>query len=232
MGLFVDLNNKKEIPSSGEQASKAAGFSGANGQVFTESQPVSVQSVPVGGFMVTPSLLLGGITPREAIEIHEQIANTHYSHKNLFLIEITDISGSADIGPVFNLFCADVSYESITIPSDRTAIGSASMDGVRTTEHVEMSITTLDDSHGTIKRWFAGKAAKVASPDGLVGLPIDYLVKIRVLHAFIADESSAGGYEDIYLMRPVSQSNEFSRSDDSLQELQLVFTQFDTFFPA
>ena len=68
-----------------------------------------------------------------------------------------------------------------------------------------------------------------ANADGTVGVPMDYLVKIRVLHSFITDDSNKGGYEDTFLMRPVSVSSSLSRREDAVQEVQLTFTQFDTF---
>lgn len=180
--------------------------------------------------------LLGGITMSEAQRIHSQVQSTKYAKKNLFFIEILDFwpgKGGAQTGGSnpFNLFATNVSFGPYTVTSEAKPIGSAVIDGVTGSERVELRVTTYDDAHGTLKRWFAARAEAVIRPDGTFGLPGDYLVQVRILHAAINDEvmEKFGGYEEKFIMRPTSIENELSRTEDNLEEIQMAFSQFDTF---
>jgi hypothetical protein len=192
-------------------------------------------------FQNTPTPLFGGITPSEAKQIYAAVAALQIAKKNLFLVEIKDANPNNTFfttGPAalytpgnraFNLFVTDLDYAPATISGDKHRVGSASMDSVGGFEPVEMRMTAIDDVIGTIKSWMQYKCALVTNADGTVGVPMDYLVKIRVLHSFITDDSNTGGYEDTFIMRPVSVSSSLSRREDAVQEVQLAFTQFDTF---
>lgn len=180
--------------------------------------------------------LFGGITPFEAQRIHDEVIATQYAKKNLFFLEILDFfpgDGGAQRGAPnpFNLFATGVSFTPHTVTGEAKQIGAGVMDGITGSERVDMRITTYDDAHGTVKRWFKERARAVAHQDGTFGVPADYLVQIRVLHAAINDEVMArfGGYEQRYIMRPASMEVELSRTEDNLEEIQMSFTQFDTF---
>jgi hypothetical protein len=105
------------------------------------------------------------------------------------------------------------------------------MDAVTACERADFRLTTLDDAYGQVKRWFNLRKDLIAKPDGSFGVPTDYLLKIRILHAAINDDvmQRYGGYEEWYIVRPVGIETELARGEDGLQELQLSFTQFDTF---
>lgn len=189
----------------------------------------------------TPTPLFGGITPTDALAIYKEFAGLQLAKKNLFLVEISDLNPesplwldgpsyiSSDGSRAFNIFVTDVEYSPWTITGDKRRIGAATADSVGGFEAVEMRITTLDDTVGSIKSWFDYKASLVVNSDGTVGVPRDYLVKVRVLHAFITDGSNQNGYEDEYLMRAVGETVSLSRREDNMQEIQMTFTQFDTF---
>lgn len=190
----------------------------------------------------TPTPLLGGITPAEAKAFFDTCSATRYAKKNLFLIEVTDLMPSSmdtlvsrltagDGASMFNLFATEVNYSPWTITGDKMRVGSASIDSVHSLESVDLRITTMDDSVGTIKKWFESKAAAATRRDGSVGVPIEYLVKIRILHSFITDLSNPGGYESILYVRPAGIEYDLSRRDDNVQEIQMTFSQFDSFFP-
>lgn len=179
--------------------------------------------------LFTPSALLGGITMKEARAIFEECVATDYAKKNLWHIAITNLSGGEPYN--FNLFATDVGYAPSTVSGDAVLIGSGSFDNITGTERVEMRVTTLDDSEGSIKRWFKDRYDRVARPDGTFGLPVEYVFKVEVMHAFISEraEGSGAAFIDTFLMRPTSIEYEKSRRDDNLEELQMTFTQFDTF---
>jgi hypothetical protein len=193
-------------------------------------------------FQNTPTPLFGGISPSDAKQIYSAFAALQLAKKNLFLVEVSDYKPQQveifTSGPLalytpgsraFNLFVTDIDYAPATISGDKHRIGSASMDSVGGFEPIEMRINAIDDVLGTIKLWMQYKCSQVANVDGTVGLPKDFLVKIRVLHSFITNDSNKNGYEDNFIMRPVSVSSSLSRREDAPQEIQLTFTQFDTF---
>jgi hypothetical protein len=178
----------------------------------------------------TPTPLFGGITPAEAKRKHDEIMATRFAKKNLFLIEVSSsLFGNGWNFDRFNLFATDVTYAPITISGEKRRIGSAAVDIVNSSDPIEMRITTKDDQAGTIRRWFAAHSAKVAGTDGTVGVPAEYAIKIKIVHAFITRESNRGGYEDIGLFRPANIEVDLSRRDDNLEEIQMSFTQLDTF---
>jgi hypothetical protein len=140
-------------------------------------------------------------------------------------------SGHEDISHAFNLFATDLSYSPPSVASEGKNIGMAVVDMVSGTERAELRITTFDDARGTIRGWFNAKLARVAHADGTLGLPIEYLVKIDILQSATDEIGGAlfGGFKDSYLVRPTSIEYELSRSEDGLQQLQMTFSQFDTF---
>lgn len=188
----------------------------------------------------SPTPLLGGITPAEAKRIHDEIRATKFAKKNLFLIEVSselfgkdlwdfDRFGKYWVFDRFNLFVTDVSYAPITISGEKMKIGAAAVDVVNSSDPIEMRIVTKDDAEGNIRRWFAAHSATAAHDDGTVGVPAQYAIRIRIVHAFITRESNRGGYEDVGLFRPANIEVDLSRRDDNLEEIQMTFSQLDTF---
>ncbi|WP_454056800.1 hypothetical protein [Cupriavidus sp. Marseille-Q8015] len=181
------------------------------------------------------SRLLGGLTLLEAEQLAERIADTDYARKNLFYLEITDFDprsyGIAPPSELFNMFATAVQFSPITIAGDSKQIGSGALDGLQGRELVQLRVTTFDDVYGSIKRWMQVRSDAAVAPDGTFGLPVDYLVKVRILHAAINDETMMrfGGYEQSYIMRCAGYETDMNRGEQGLQELQLSFVQFDTF---
>lgn len=172
------------------------------------------------------SKISGGITLQEARRMFEEAAATDFSRKNLFHISAVNVSrGSA---PNLNLFATAVAYAPHTLVGEAVRIGSAWMDRPEGMERVEARITTYDDSFGTVKRWFEALRLAYAKNDGTFGLPVDYLVKIRITHGGI-QEGSPALYANEYTMRAGSIECDNSRREDGLQELQMSFVQFDPY---
>lgn len=129
----------------------------------------------------------------------------------------------------FNVYATDVSYSPITIEGEPVNIGSAVIDNVTATGHVEISVTCRDDKYGTIKKWADGKASQVAHADGTFGLPADYALNIRILHGYVGDDIALGrGYSQSFVCRIGSVEISKSRGDTGLNDLQIKFTQIDT----
>lgn len=180
-----------------------------------------------------PLPLLGGITIKRAREIFEQYSATQFAKKNLWFLRIGDIKplGGGYAPLDINLFATEVSYSPSTIVGDAVRIGSALFDNVQGSERVEIKVTTMDDTAGSVKRWFEERAARIAHQDGTFGLPIDYLLRVEITHACIGPE--ADGFRiaktDKYVVRAGNIDYELSRRDDALQELSFSLVGFDTF---
>lgn len=178
----------------------------------------------------TPAPLFGGITATQAKQMYDDMQGISLARKNLWLVEVTSNVwfGLLDVAN-FNMFVTDLEYSPFIISGNKIGVGSSKVDLVEGSDAVELRMTTLDDKVGTLKRWFANCCDAVASQDGTVGVPDDYAVKIKVLHSFISDDSNQGGYQDIGLFRPVNLDLSLSRRENGLEELQMTFSQLDTF---
>lgn len=177
----------------------------------------------------TPTPLFGGITPTEAAKIYDDMRGNSFSKKNLFLIEISSKLMGAGISQRFNMFVTEIDYAPFTISGEKRKVGSASVDSVQSSEPIEMRITTMDDQSGSIKRWYVNHHGAAAQENGTVGVPDNYAIQIKVVHSFITRKSIRGGYEDIGLFRPANLEFSLSRREDGLQEVQMTFSQLDTF---
>lgn len=178
--------------------------------------------------------LLGGITLKEAERIAAEVHSTNYAKTNLWYLQLGEWeteAGYEDIAHAFNMFATNVSYSPRTITSEGKPIGMGVMDAVMGSERVELRISTYDDARGTIRGWFHSKQAKVAHDDGTVGLPSEYLIKIRVTQSATDEVGGAlfGQFKDEYLLRATSIEYDLDRTQDGLQLIQMTFSEFDTF---
>lgn len=179
-------------------------------------------------FWCGPTPLFGGISPTEAKRIYDEMRGQRLSKKNLWLIEVSShLRG--DASQRFNLFATEVEYEPFVLAGEKRRVGGAVVDAVQGAEPVELRLTTMDDQTGSLKKWFAAHHDAAASRNGTVGVPDTYAITIKVVHSFITRDSNRGGYEDIGLFRPVNLSVSLSRREDGLQEVQMTFSQLDTF---
>lgn len=230
MGVFDDVQARA-------RAAVAAGELVSRETSKRHTPPAAAQvrrPVRTNRFMSSETPLFGGLSPELAARLHEASRETQWAKKNLFIVEVTDLSPERESltggdGPgTFNFYAVDVGYAPYTLAGEKRRIGGAMQDGVVGNEPVELRITTLDDVSGTLKKWFERKASRVANQDGTVGLPAQYLVKVAVHHAFVVG-ASEGAYIDTMLMRPANIEYDLSRRDDAMTELQMTFTQADTF---
>lgn len=148
---------------------------------------------------------------------------------NLLGVAASDagVTPPTDVGYLMHLFATEVSYSGATLTGDKVPIGSGTMDLLHGRDAVELTITTMDDEVGTLKRWFEAKCKQAAHMDGTVGLPADYIVNFTILHA--TPKASVNAFGSYLAMRPVSIQYELSRNEDAPQSLTMVWTQFDTF---
>lgn len=175
-----------------------------------------------------PTPLFGGISPTEARSIYNDMRSQKLAKKNLWLIEVSSRLGG-DMSQRFNLFATEIEYEPFIVAGEKRRVGGAVVDAVQGAEPVELRLITIDDQQGTLKRWFAAHHSAAAARDGTVGVPDRYAITIKVVHAFITRGSSRGGYEDVGMFRPANLAVSLSRREDGLEEVQMTFSQLDTF---
>lgn len=218
-----------------QQREQAAGRNAASGPAgplagTPEPQP---DLGPPNGTQWTAAPVFGGLSLEQYRRLWAESAMTAKAFKNLFHVRFRDLRPSrfAPAGADgFNLFALDVSFAPCTMPGEAVPVGSANVDNLSASERVEVRITTLDDVRGSIKRWFIGKADQAARADGTFGIPADYLMVLDVTHMATAPTSETDArLTQRWLVRPSNMDNELSRRASELEELQLSFTQWDTF---
>ena len=194
-----------------------------------------------------PNELLGWMTPRQVAEIQRLVRDAGPVRKNVFCLRIADpnpppmeidgASAGVGVAGLFDLLALDVSYSLITLTGDKVPVGSAVMDKVTGTEAIEIQVTTIDDEAGTLKRWFERKCRQAANEDGTFNPQGKYAFEMEIVHGLPHDhgispalpaEKVARAYSNTYRIRAVSLQCEMSRRDQALQELQMTFTQVDT----
>lgn len=194
-----------------------------------------------------PNELLGWMTPRQVAEIQKLIRDAGPVRKNVFCLRIADpnppameidgVAAGVGVAGMFDLLAMDVSYSLFTLTGDKVPIGSAVMDKVTGIEAVEIQVTTIDDETGTLKRWFERKCAQAANPDGTFNPQGKYAFEMEIVHGLPHDhgisptlpaEKVAKVFSNRYRVRTASVQCEMSRRDQALQELQMTFTQVDT----
>lgn len=199
-------------------------------------------------FEATASRAMGGVLPKQARQIVRESLETNFGRRNLFMFDVSGLSGvnseadfdrsTATNAHRLNLFVLDASYGVNSITAEAHKVGGSTLDQPTGTDPMELRLTTLDDETGYVKRWFENLRGRVARRDGTFGVPADYLVRLRLLHSFVTDESAASWLRDrvdttwsmAAWFRPVSMEMDVSRKDQALEELTLTFHQYDTHF--
>lgn len=214
-------------------ARQAAGKSNATGPTVV---PGPAAFAPPSLYQPTPwapAPLFGGLTLAQYRQLFADSAMTPKAWKNLFFVNIIEYTPSIESpggAGGFNLFALDVSFAPNTAPGDAVAVGSANIDSLMSSERVELRISTLDDSRGSVKRWFMAKADQATHQDGTFGVPKDYLVVIEITHMAPTNVGEKDArLRHKFLMRPSNIEIELSRRAPELEELQMSFVQFDTF---
>lgn len=217
-----------------------------NSGIFTAKLPWLDGAAASAFFQMQPSKAMGGVEPQVAKKMMQESIQTNFGRKNLFIVELLSyrvdesfglgVEWPSDSGKYarLNMFVSDVSYGPITLTGDRQKVGSASLDQLTGSEHIELRLTTFDDESGSVKSWFTNLAKAAARRDGTFGVPEEYLAQIRVTHSFVTDDSARlwlqgeEPWSATAWFRPVSMELDLSRKDDAIEELTLVFTQYDT----
>lgn len=158
-----------------------------------------------------------------------QIAALKRARKNHFIVRVKTKSGDP-ISNYLDLFITDVELTPMNITGEKHKVGGAFVDAPSGSEATELRFTTMDDKAGRIKKWFESLCSAVVAHDGTFGVPADYGVTITVLHAFVAKQTQEViPFENKGLFRAANYEVQLSRRDQAMQEVNLTFTQIDSF---
>lgn len=150
------------------------------------------------------------------------------ARKNHFIVQIeSNLSGN--FSTKMNLFVTDIDLNPMNISGEKRRVGGGFVDTPTGAEATEIRITTMDDKQGTIKRWFEQHCAAVVGSDGSFGLPANYGVTIKVLHAVVDGQSTQNAFINKGLYRAATYEVQLSRREQAMQEVTLTFTQLDSF---
>lgn len=185
------------------------------------------------GVARTNYALTGGIPLYKVREIYKQMRAESWSRQNLFHVSMVDISPtlSASKRETFNQFVVDVNYAPFTIIGEPTQVGSGNYDQITGSERVEMTVSMLDNQNGDVKKHLDNILLRMARPDGTFGLPIDYLQRVTVTHAFTDPDIKAAidAKQDRYIMRFAGYQVNKDRTSQEVEQLEVNLVQFDTF---
>lgn len=210
-------------------------------------------------YQVVPNPLLGGYSRKETQKMAQLAMSKAYAKNNLFLVRLIDPNFptrskelksfpsdfEADAQSKFDLLAMSVSYNPVAITGDAVKLGMLQGDSIQQSERVEIRMTFLDFSNGTIKRYLIAKKNRMVNKDGTANTPSSYLILLTIHHLdqtigttkigkktigfFDEEKLLKGSQEQSYLVRVSSLDIDLNKREDSLQELQVTFTQIDQF---
>lgn len=148
--------------------------------------------------------------------------------KNHFIVQMSsNIAG--DMSKNINLFVTDLDLNPMNISGEKQRAGGAFVDTPTGAEATEIRMTTMDDSQGTIKRWFEQHGSAVVASDGTFGVPANYAITIKVLHGVVDGDDVTNAFTNKGLYRAASYEVQLSRREQAMQEVTLTFSQIDSF---
>jgi len=236
LNQYLPLHRQQLIDSSAQALADLANgdWQGAGERLLDHMRPELSGRKQQNAFWNTPASGFAGLAPKHALRLYQQQRSLIPLKKNLWLLEITSAlaAGAADIPDRFNLLALELDYSPFVIVGDKKRPGAAVVDAVHGQEAVELRLTCLDDEAGNLKHWFAAHHGAMVARDGTVGVPAEYAVRIKIVYGAVTRAHEANRYHDLGLFRPVSLESSLSRREDAPAELQMSFTQLDTFMRA
>lgn len=230
-GLFSKIDSGLKVAGDVLNGNLAgAGFDLLNSNLLDGVLPDNINSlIRQQIFWNTPTKLCGGLSPAEWYQTYQEHQLIDYANKQLFVIEVySNLQG--DASKLFNMLAIDLEYSPQTVNGDKIEIGSGFIDAVKSSAATELSLTTFDTKDGFIKQFFKNHYAATVQEDGTVGVPIEYAIKFVITHSVAKkDFYFTNDYQDSGWFRVANMPISFSKRDPALTELQLSFTQLDSF---
>lgn len=148
--------------------------------------------------------------------------------KNHFIVQLESKIGG-DFSEKLNLFVTDIDLNPMNITGEKQRVGGTFVDRPTGSEATDIRMTTMDDSVGTIKRWFEQHGSAVVASDGTFGVPALYAITIKVLHGVVDGDDVTSAFQNKGLYRAANYEVQLSRREQAMQEVTLTFTQLDSF---
>jgi hypothetical protein len=147
---------------------------------------------------------------------------------------------------LWDLLAMGVSFNPIAITGDAVKLGMLQGDSIQQSERVEVRMTLLDTAQGEIKRYLSAKKKQMINKDATANPPSDYVLEMLIIHIdqTIGRTKIGGKYIGIYdelelleksytkyryQVRVSTLDIDLNKREDSLQELQVTFTEVDPF---
>ncbi|NDY89705.1 hypothetical protein [Ideonella livida] len=214
-----------------------AGGAVASALVGNDHRPVPIKPPP--GMPVLSGEKSAAVSFAALAELMGRIERVSLAWSSLYRIEVREASSvgmSGQAGPLLGLLAQSVSFGSRTIVGEATPLGGGYRDSPTGGQGTQIRVTTLDDSAGTLQRWFEAKADQVIHPDGTVGLPKDYLLAITVARLRRIDgqhgEFEAPHQRSFLVRAGACEEEHASSAAAELKVVTLTFEPWDTFAPA
>jgi hypothetical protein len=147
---------------------------------------------------------------------------------------------------LWDLLAVGVSFNPIAITGDAVKLGMLQGDSIQQSERVEVRMTLLDTAQGDIKRYLSAKKKQMINRDATANPPNDYVLEMLIIHIDQTlgrtkiGEKYIGVYNESelleksytkhrYQVRVSTLDIDLNKREDSLQELQVTFTEVDPF---
>lgn len=127
--------------------------------------------------------------------------------------------------PRINLLATEFNYNGVQLGYDTKKIGSGFTQVPTGADPIELSLTTYDVD-GEIQAWFEQLKNVAVHEDGTFGLPTEYANKFTITHGAIEE---GHGYTKSFVLLPVSCQVTGNRKVEEFTELNLTFTQYESF---
>lgn len=155
-------------------------------------------------------------------------------------------NGDQTTDSLIDLLAMGVSFNPIAITGDAVKLGMLQGDSIQQSERVEVRMTFFDFSNGAMKRFLSAKKGQMINRDGTANPPNDYVFEMLIIHldqtigttkvgnkligVFDEDALIRQSYtKHRYLVRVSTLDIDLNKREDSLQELQVTFTEVDPF---
>lgn len=126
----------------------------------------------------------------------------------------------------FDLYVKDIAYGPVDVKTDEDSYGGVVMTWPLGLAPVRLSVTVRDNRDERIAHFFDEWVGKVALPDGTVGIPAEYLRKVR---KYIVHDDSSETLSATWTMYPLTRGDiSQSRETGDFLEFPVVFMQFAT----
>lgn len=166
------------------------------------------------------------LTPIEIERLLAAYSGVKWASQCDYVVQVWQRRSGGLIAPLFSALVMSANYPVGSISGSTINVGGLQVATVEGRDNAEISIDSYDYANGDIKRWFEGKVNEVVKPNGLMGLPANYAIMIRIIHGIRQDKQN---YSRLFMCRPASMNASLSTEGTDLERLSMTFAQLDPF---